>query len=75
MVEKAEVDGKKNIKLLEYPDTGHLIDLPHSPFINATGHPLAPKDIKIYYGGILQPHALAQIHAWTETLQFYRNNL
>ena len=75
MVERAVASGKKNIKLLEYPETGHLIDLPHSPFNKAMRHPLLPQNRTMDYGGQLQSHSLAQKHAWTETLQFFKQHL
>lgn len=75
MVERAEAAGKKNIKFIEYPETGHLIDLPHSPHTYRMGHPLLPRNMKMNFGGQLQPHALAQIHAWSETLEFFRKHV
>ena len=71
MVERARTAGKRNIRLVEYPGTGHLIDLPHSPFARCERHALLPNRT-MDYGGQLQPHCLAQIQAWSETLQFFK---
>ena len=75
MIERAERAGKRNVSLVRYPATGHLIDLPHSPVISRDRHALLPRNIKFDYGGQLQPQALAQIEAWRSTLEFFKNNL
>ena len=75
MVERAKATGKKNIRLIEYPGTGHLIDTPHSPFTRRLRHPLLPENMKMDFGGQLQQHALAQIDAWEETLAFFKEHL
>ena len=74
MVKRAQAAGKENVRLVEYSETGHLIDPPHCPFNKYLGHPLLPKSMKMHFGGQLQPHALAQIEAWRETLQFFKNH-
>ena len=75
MIERAKRAGKKNVSLVRYPGTGHLLDLPHSPASSVFGHPLLPPHIKIDYGGQPQPHALAQIQAWRATKKFFKDNL
>ena len=35
MIERAKGAGKKNVSLVRYPGTGHLLDLPHSPVSSA----------------------------------------
>ena len=75
MVERARAAGKKNIRLKEYPGTGHLIDLPHSPFTRVMRHPLLPENRKMNFGGQPQQHSLAQIDAWAETLTFFKRHL
>ena len=75
MIERAERAGKRNVSLVRYPGTGHLLDMPHSPFICQDRHVLVPPKIKFNFGGQLQPQALAQIQAWRSTLAFFTNNL
>ena len=75
MKERAEKAGKKNVSLEVYPGAGHLIDPPHSPFSQSSGHPMLPPDMKFNYGGRSQPHALAQIRAWKSTLKLFNEHL
>ena len=75
MVERARTAGKRNIRLVEYPGTGHLIDLPHSPFCSLSKHPMLPPDRKFNYGGQPQPQSLAQIEAWKTMFDFFKDNL
>ena len=67
--------GKTNVKLIEYPKTGHLIDLPHCPHVKEAKHPLLPPTKKIQFGGESQPHALAQFQAWDSLLAFFMENM
>ena len=75
MIERARKAGKKNVKLLKHPGAGHLMDLPHSPFSGRSSHPVLPPGMKFDYGGQPQLHALAQILAWRETLEFFNYHL
>ena len=75
MIERAERAGKRNVSLVRYPGTGHLLDLPHSPVVSRDRHVLVPPNIKINYGGQPQPQALAQIQAWRSTLAFFKDHL
>ena len=75
MLDQARQNGKKNLYFESYPETGHLIDLPHCPTCHLSRHPYLPSDRKITYGGRMQPQALAQIQAWRSTLSFYKKYL
>ena len=75
MLERAERAGKRNMLVLRYPGTGHLIDLPHSPFCGLSKHPMLSPDMKLDYGVRPQSHSLAQIEAWKSTLEFFNDNL
>ena len=74
-VDRAKQFGCTNLTMIEYPETGHLIDLPHSPHVKEATHPLLPVNRKVQYGGKSQPHALAQFHAWDTLLNFFRGNM
>ena len=74
-VNRALKSGNANLALLEYPETGHLIDLPHCPHVKEATHPLLPPTEKIQYGGKSQPHALAQFQAWDDLLTFFKENM
>ena len=74
-VARARNAGKTNVTLIEYPGTGHLIDLPHCPHVKEAKHPLLSGNKKIQYGGHSQPHALAQFQAWESLLGFYKENM
>merc|ERR1711974_77713 len=47
MIERAERAGKRNVSLVRYPGTGHLIDLPPSPVISRASHALLPPNIQL----------------------------
>ena len=75
-VKRALKAGKTNVTLIEFPKTGHLIDLPHCPpRIGEARHPLIPMTKTVTFGGELQPHALAQFQAWEKLLTFFNENL
>ena len=74
MLERAERAGKRNMRVVRYPGTGHLIDLPHSPFCSLSKHPMLPPDTKFNYGGQPQLQSLAQIEAWKTTMEFFKDN-
>ena len=79
-LERARNAGKTNCTLLSYPFMGHLVDLPFSPVCTSssifTGGERGPPGWSIFYGGTrTQYHALAQIAAWNETLQFFSRTM
>ena len=74
-IDRAQKSGKSNVKLVEFPETGHLIDLPHCPHVKEAKHPLLPPSETIQFGGKAQPHALAQFQAWDVLLEFFKANL
>jgi len=73
--ERAKVAGKLNCHLVELDGTGHLIDLPHSPLCKTASHPLCLPHQRMWYGGQVQPHALAQFKAWTLLTEFFDGHL
>ena len=75
VVNRALKAGKNNVTLIEFPKTGHLIDLPHCPHVAEAKHPLLPPTKTIQFGGAPQPHALAQFQAWDTLLQFFKDKL
>jgi len=74
-ISRARRSGKNNITHIEYPETGHLIDLPFCPLCEATKTPLAPPGMLTHFGGKVQQHALTQFHAWSKVKQFFISNL
>ncbi|XP_078532043.1 bile acid-CoA:amino acid N-acyltransferase-like [Lissotriton helveticus] len=65
----------KNMRgqLLLYPDAGHLIEPPGSPFCPMSINPFFP--LPLMWGGELAAHGMAQDHAWQEVQRFLRTHL
>jgi len=74
-IQRAAQNGKKDCQLVEFEKTGHLIDLPYSPVCTSARHPYLPPHLRCWYGGQMQPHALAQFDAWERTLAFFSEKL
>ncbi|KAL1275999.1 hypothetical protein QQF64_035622 [Cirrhinus molitorella] len=75
MMEKA--GNRHLLKILTYPDAGHLIEPPYSPHFRATNfYQLWTKErIVMLWGGQTKPHAYAQEDAWKKILAFLRQHL
>lgn len=65
--------GNKNGQLLFYPDAGHLIEPPSSPFCLMSTFPGAP--VPMMWGGEPVAHAKAQEHSWQEIQRFLHQHL
>ncbi|XP_052808953.1 bile acid-CoA:amino acid N-acyltransferase-like [Mya arenaria] len=80
------VQFKDNLQVIRYPDTGHLIEPPHMPFIRAIDAggkrmltinfiPKQFKDQKLMSGGHMVAHSHAQEDAWQRILDFLHTHL
>ncbi|ELV09878.1 Acyl-coenzyme A thioesterase 1 [Tupaia chinensis] len=65
--------GKTNFTLLSYPDAGHRIDPPYSPFFAVALDPVL--GVSVLGGGQLKAHAIAQIESWKKILEFLHLHL
>ncbi|XP_054423581.1 acyl-coenzyme A thioesterase 1-like [Pteronotus mesoamericanus] len=65
--------GKTNFTLLSYPNAGHRIDPPYSPFFSAAWDPVL--GVSVLGGGQLKAHAVAQIESWKKILEFLHLHL
>ena len=65
--------GHPNFKVVRYPGAGHFIEPPYEPHSFMIFFPYFRRNF--VYGGKTKAHYKAQVSAWTETLQFLRNNL
>ncbi|XP_050702390.1 acyl-coenzyme A thioesterase 1-like isoform X1 [Eriocheir sinensis] len=72
-VERLEKAGSKNYQVHKYPQAGHLIEPPFSPFSRASYHKYVGGNL--LWGGQLRPHIEAQVHAWEATLGFFMKHL
>ncbi|KAF1386398.1 hypothetical protein PFLUV_G00094410 [Perca fluviatilis] len=65
------------LTLLSYPDTGHLIEPPFTPFAKASSFRAVSSRQKLValWGGETAAHSRAQEDAWRKTLVFLRANL
>lgn len=70
--DRARKSGKTNCNIIQYPQTGHLINLPHSPHCGESANPHFEK---LNFGSQKQPHSLAQFEAWETTLDFFKKHL
>ncbi len=73
----AELKGKTNCRVLNFPGMGHLVDLPFSPVATTDNNPmLGDRNKRLYYGGEdFELHSQGQERVWEELLSFYRENL
>ncbi|XP_012579845.1 PREDICTED: acyl-coenzyme A thioesterase 1-like [Condylura cristata] len=65
--------GKTNFTLLNYPNAGHRIDPPYSPFFSAALDTIL--GLPVLGGGQLKAHAVAQIESWKKILEFLHLHL
>ncbi|XP_055388453.1 acyl-coenzyme A thioesterase 3-like [Condylostylus longicornis] len=72
-VRRLEAVGKKHVRALIYPKTGHYIDPPCAPFEEASFHPLAQS--VVVWGGESFSHQAAQEDAWMQTQLFFKKAL
>ncbi|XP_028440944.1 acyl-coenzyme A thioesterase 4 isoform X2 [Perca flavescens] len=65
------------LTLLSYPDTGHLIEPPFTPFAKASSFRAVSSRQKLValWGGETAAHSRAQEDSWRKTLVFLRANL
>ncbi|XP_069088984.1 acyl-coenzyme A amino acid N-acyltransferase 2-like [Pleurodeles waltl] len=68
-MERLKQHGKQNVRILFYPDAGHLIEPPSSPFCCMSTSPGVP--LPMMWGGELVAHAKAQEHSWQEIQRFF----
>jgi len=73
--QRAAQNGREDCQLVEFESTGHLIDLPNCPVCNSAKHPFLPPHVRCWYGGQIQPHALAQLQAWDLSVTFFTERL
>ncbi|XP_068211022.1 acyl-coenzyme A thioesterase 1-like isoform X3 [Palaemon carinicauda] len=65
--------GKSNFEVYKYTDAGHLIEPPYSPSCIASFHKMM--GTAMLWGGQVQPHCEAQVHAWEKVIGFLFKNL
>lgn len=65
--------GKTNFTLLSYPNAGHRIDPPYSPFFSAALDPVL--GVPVLGDGQLKAHAVAQTESWKKILEFLHLHL
>lgn len=72
---KARADrfGKKDVRMLSFPDAGHLLEPPGSPFCVVSHSPFFPRPLT--WGGELKAHCMAQEICWRETQDFLLANI
>ncbi|KAI3366606.1 hypothetical protein L3Q82_009293, partial [Scortum barcoo] len=65
------------LTLLQYPDTGHLIEPPYSPHFRATNFLKDSRKEKVIllWGGQTKPHSDAQEDSWKKILSFLQHHL
>uniref|UniRef100_UPI0037E75387 peroxisomal succinyl-coenzyme A thioesterase-like n=1 Tax=Semicossyphus pulcher TaxID=241346 RepID=UPI0037E75387 len=65
------------LTMLNYPDTGHLIEPPYSPHFRATNFILSSTKEKVIlmWGGKTKPHSEAQEDSWRKILAYLQHHL
>nr|XP_046235351.1 acyl-coenzyme A thioesterase 5-like [Scatophagus argus]XP_046235353.1 acyl-coenzyme A thioesterase 5-like [Scatophagus argus] len=69
--------GKEHLlTIVQYPDTGHLIEPPFSPHFRATNFiGFTKKKVALLWGGQTKPHSDAQEDSWRKILAFLQHHL
>ncbi|XP_078364215.1 bile acid-CoA:amino acid N-acyltransferase-like [Oculina patagonica] len=76
--DRMKTPGREHLcSILRYPEAGHLIEPPYSPFCYASYNWSTKRfgDPHLVWGGETQAHARAQEDAWPKILSFLRRNL
>lgn len=73
IMERMKKLGKTHCALLSYPNAGHLIEPPGSPFCYQSWLPAVSRPV--LWGGEAQAHAAAQVHSWKEIQNFLHLHL
>lgn len=73
IMERMKKLGKTHCALLSYPNAGHLIEPPSSPFCYQSWLPILARPL--LWGGEAQAHAAAQVHSWSEIQTFLHLHL
>ena len=72
--QRMEDHGKGSLcTVLEYPDTGHVIEPPYTPHSHASFNQAL--GVHLAMGGETKAHAMAQEDFWPKVLKFLRDNL
>ncbi|KAM8908393.1 acyl-coenzyme A thioesterase 1-like isoform 2-T2 [Spinachia spinachia] len=78
MARMMQAAGKAHLlTTIEYPATGHLIELPYSPHFRATKFMKmdTKEKVMLLWGGQTKPHSDAQEDAWNKILSFLHHHL
>ncbi|XP_036800385.1 bile acid-CoA:amino acid N-acyltransferase-like isoform X2 [Oncorhynchus mykiss] len=65
------------LTILQYPDAGHLIEMPYTPHFRASSFIVQQtgQKVMVLWGGYTKPHADAQEDFWEKSLSFLRQHL
>ena len=74
--ELMDSEGKKNYEIIKYAHSGHFFNLPNTPIVTKTTHPLVPNRVMVYFGGKDKAMFSQEINeAWKCVLEFFRKSL
>ena len=74
--ELMDVEGKENYEIIKYAHSGHFFDLPNTPIVTKTTHPLVPNRVMVDFGGKDKAMFSQEIYeAWKSVLEFFRKSL
>ena len=73
--ELMDIEGKKNYEIIKYAHSGHFFDLPNTPIVTKTTHPLVPNRVMVYFGGKDKAMFSQEIYkAWKCVFEFFRKS-
>jgi len=73
MQNRLEPHKRSSVKILDYPGTGHLIEVPFMPICTLSFHKLY--DIYFMWGGNILEHSAAQEHSWKAIRDFLNEHI
>ena len=73
MQKRLALHKKKSAKVLNYPGTGHLIEVPFMPMCKISFHKYY--DAYFMWGGNVEEHSAAQEHSWKAIINFFSEHV
>ena len=70
--ELMDVEGKESYEIIKYSHSGHFFDLPNTPIVPKTTHPLVPNRVMVDFGKAMFSQEIYE--AWKSVLKFFRKS-
>ncbi|XP_061843124.1 acyl-coenzyme A thioesterase 1 [Nerophis lumbriciformis] len=65
--------GKESFQVVSYPEAGHFLEVPHTPFCPSSFHAAVGR--AVVFGGEPKAHSEAQLDLWERVQEFFKKHL